>query len=301
MRKPSVIGEPFRMRIRCTLGYSFYLISNALFIIVLPPVMAFLFWSPGLQHSVAQSTYRIYCFFLTRVYLPALGVYSISEQSGFEQTGPSTPAIFIANHRSRLDGPFITPLLPNTGVVIKSSYAKMPFYMYLVKYVDFVSVNPHSIESLSLAMRRCKEFLYRGKRLLIFPEGTRASSARVKAFKDLAFRLSIECGIPVTPVIIHTDRPLMAKIKGSLFPEKKIFLTIRALPPQSHLQNERPADFAARIRRLMVNVIRGLDENTEWEKYYHEGAQDTLKQAAPSSRRTSHTVTPLPPEKVRHG
>ena len=254
----------FRSDVATALGYAFYLLSNLSFALLFPPFMFLFFWNRPLQYRIACTVYRRYCWFLTRVYLPALGVYTIIEQSGFNRITPSMPAIFIANHRSRIDGPFLIPLLPDTGVIIKSSYARLPFYRSLVRYLDFISVDSSSIDSLADALRECKALLAQGKRLLIFPEGTRSAGARPNVFKDLAFRLSIETDTPVVPIVVHTDSPFMAKIKGSYFPGRRFSVIFRALAPQYGCNDERPGDFAERIRKLMTETLQQLDKGTVW-------------------------------------
>ena len=248
------------------LGYSFYLTSNIIFMLLFPPLMVLLFWNVPLQCRVATAVFRAYNRFLTRVYLPGLKIYRIREESGFDNGTPEKPAIFVANHRSRMDGPFLIPLMPNIGVVIKSSYARMPLYRGLVKYLNFISVDPRSMDSLAEAKRRCIALLAQGKRLLIFPEGTRSAGTRLNVFKDLAFRLSIETGTPVVPCIVHTDTPFMAKVKGSYFPGRTFDIVLRALGAEYCRENERPGEFAERVRRRMAEEITALDAGTQWER-----------------------------------
>ncbi|MBN1575590.1 MAG: 1-acyl-sn-glycerol-3-phosphate acyltransferase [Chitinispirillaceae bacterium] len=257
--------HPFTSHLATLLGYGFYLVSNLAFMLLSPPFMFLFIWNPPLQYRVASKVYRAYCHFLTHVYLPALHIYRIIEESGFEHSTPEAPVIFIANHRSRIDGPMLIPLLPATGILIKSSYARFPLYRAMVRYLDFISVNPHSILSLADTMQQCKNLLAKNKRLLIFPEGTRSRSARLNSFKELAFRLSIETGTAVVPVIIHSELPFMAKIKGSYFPGREFAVVIRALAPQYGRDGERTSDFADRIRRIMAETLRQLDRGTVWE------------------------------------
>jgi 1-acyl-sn-glycerol-3-phosphate acyltransferase len=247
-------------------GYGFHLLCNIVFIALFPPFMLLFIWNPSLQRRAGQAIYRGYCHFLTRIWLPFVGVLNLVEESGFPEKNSHDPAIFIANHRSRLDGLFIIPLLPETGVLIKSQYARFPLFTHLVRYLDFVSVDPHSIDSLTAAMESCKVLLRSGKRLLVFPEGTRAAGGRINQFKDLAFRLAIDTNTPIIPVVIHTDLPVMAKIKGSIFPPRTLALTIRALEKQLPQPGESAVHFADRVRRKMMETIRELDRGTVWER-----------------------------------
>lgn len=251
--------------LREILGYSFYFASCFAFIGALPLFLVLFGWNRHLRQQVLEGLFKWFSYFLSRVYLPFLGIYKIVEESGFERSDPSRPAVIIANHRSRMDAPYLLSVLKKTGVVIKSTYAQSPFYAALVRHLNFVSVNPDSLASLTGSLQQCKRMLGRGMRLLVFPEGTRAGGNRMGEFKDLAFRMAIDADVPVVPVVIHTTLPFMTKLRGSIFPPHRFSVTIRMLPPVEHLPGERAADFAARVRRLIETNLRKLDKDTVWE------------------------------------
>lgn len=253
-------------------GYLTYGIASFLFMSFFPLVKVAFFWNARLQSTLGESMHQNFLHFLSRRVLPALRIYRIVQQCGFEQHTSSDKAIFVANHRSLLDGPLLIPLLPNTGIVMKSKYAHLKLYAQLVRHLDFISVNPYSIESLAKTMNKCEELLVRGRRLLIFPEGTRATSARVNPFKDLAFRLSIKTGAAIIPLVVHTDLPFLSKISGSLFPPRTFTVTLRALSPHYAAKDERPADFADRIQKLIRAELAKLDKGTVWETCYTPGS-----------------------------
>ncbi|MBN1309307.1 MAG: 1-acyl-sn-glycerol-3-phosphate acyltransferase [Chitinispirillaceae bacterium] len=257
--------------------------SSLAFTLLFPPLMFLFIWNPPLQSNLASAVYRAYCYFLTRVYLPALRIYRIIEESGFEGLAPDAPFIFVANHRSRIDGPMLIPLLPATGIIIKSSYARLPLFRAMVRYLDFISVEPHSVDSLADALQQCKNLLAKNKRLLIFPEGTRSGNARLNSFKELAFRLSMETSTPVVPVIVHSGLPFMTKISGSYFPGRRFTFVIRALAPQHGRTGERPSDFADRIRKMMAETIRQLDCGTVWEKLPVRRSNERLRRTSSAS------------------
>jgi 1-acyl-sn-glycerol-3-phosphate acyltransferase len=58
---------------------------------------------------------------------------------------------------------------------------------------------PSAIE----AMARCRETLARRVSVMIFPEGTRSPTADLLPFKDGAFRLAIEAGVPILPLVLR--------------------------------------------------------------------------------------------------
>jgi 1-acyl-sn-glycerol-3-phosphate acyltransferase len=207
---------------------------------------------------------RWFLSFLTKIIGQLFGAYKIVEQSGFDSADNKRPLIIVSNHRSMFDGIMLISILKKTGVLMKAGYARLPVFSSLVKYSGYISIDSRSLDSLSSAKKRCIELLSNGYNILIFPEGTRSRSAKIQSFKELAFRLSIDTKLPVLPVIMHTDFPLLAKIPGSLFPPK-MKITLRSLDPVYAQEGEKPSEFAERVRKIMAEEIRNLDKGTVWE------------------------------------
>ncbi len=257
---------PFHRYIQCGAGYLFYFGANALFLFFLLPLSLLALAAPPVRKRLIRFSFSSYVVLLTRYVLPMLGVYRFAEISGLENTRICPSPIFVANHRSRIDGPVLLALLPRVGTIMKSSYARMPVFSSFVKNTDFVAVDSRSVSTIASAIDRCRELLTRGRGILIFPEGSRARSGRLLPFRDLAFKLSKETGHPVVPTIVHSDGAFMAKRPGSIFPAQVLRFTVRFLKPHTPGENESIADFNDRVHRTMVREIATLDEGTEWQK-----------------------------------
>ena len=57
---------------------------------------------------------------------------------------------------------------------------------------------------------------------MIFPEGTRSRSWEMLPFKDGAFRLAIEAGVPILPIAVAGTRYAMAKGTFRFLPARAI-------------------------------------------------------------------------------
>jgi 1-acyl-sn-glycerol-3-phosphate acyltransferase len=174
-------------------------------------------------------------------------------------------SIFVANHRGRLDALLLLSMLPESGVLIKPKYSRIPIYSTFVKYLDFIRADSGSPTSLAASLARCKAILDQGKSLLVFPEGTRAKSGKLQAFKDFSFKVALDCKRPVVPVIIHSDYPFMARTPQSIFPRYRLRYTIRFLKPCAARDIERPADLADRVYGIMAETLADLDKGTYWD------------------------------------
>jgi 1-acyl-sn-glycerol-3-phosphate acyltransferase len=255
---------PFKI-IAASIGYLSYFLAILVFICAGLPFFLIFALRPQLMKRLMYAVLKAYTFFLTRLWLPALRIYSIAEISGFDPAA-LRGSVVVANHRGRLDALLMLSMLPSTGVVIKSDYARIPLYSSFVKHLDFVSINPDSLESLGAASAKCRQVLAKGVNLLVFPEGTRAKTGKLLAFKPFPFRIAMEADAPVVPVIIHSDLPFMARCRGSIFPKYRFRYTIRFLPAQKPRAGEAAPDFAQRVRATMAGQLALLDKGTYWEK-----------------------------------
>jgi 1-acyl-sn-glycerol-3-phosphate acyltransferase len=192
------------------------------------------------------------------------GIYRVSGIKGYNRHRKGA-AVYVANHRSRIDEPFLLGIIDNPISIIKGKYAKKNVFSILEKYLDFASVDPGSINSLAEASAKCSAHIAGGGNVLIFAEGARSASGKLQQFKDFAFRIARNAKIPVVPVIIHSDQPFMAKIPGSHFPCGTFSFNVRFLHPEYPADKESPADFTVRIHDIMAKELADLDRGTQWE------------------------------------
>jgi 1-acyl-sn-glycerol-3-phosphate acyltransferase len=68
-------------------------------------------------------------------------------------------------------------------------------------------VGPSAVE----AMARCRKALESNVSVMIFPEGTRSKTAELLPFKDGAFRLAVEAGVPILPLAVSGTSTALRK------------------------------------------------------------------------------------------
>jgi 1-acyl-sn-glycerol-3-phosphate acyltransferase len=255
---------PLKVTLGC-LGYASYFVSKVVFVVLVFPVFLILLPFPRTQQRFLQVVTHRYLGFFSRRWLPFLGAYRMAEISGLERALAGRPVVLVANHRSLMDALLLMGLLPRTGVLIKSRDTRKVMNGLLARYFDLVSIDRHSLESVSATLEKSRRLLANGKNLLVFPEGTRARSGRLQHFNRVAFDLALAAGVPVVPVILHTPLPFMAKLPGSIFPRRANDYRIRFLDPE----NPRPDDDAAalcdRVHQRMAQELKQLDAGTIWE------------------------------------
>jgi 1-acyl-sn-glycerol-3-phosphate acyltransferase len=122
--------------------------------------------------------------------------------SGREKAPWRGPAVLVANHLSMLDILVVYALFRPFKWVSKAELFRVPVVGWNMRLNDYVPVWRGDRESVRRMMAHCKAHLARGAPVLLFPEGTRSRDGRLQAFKDGAFRLAHEAGVPVIPVVI---------------------------------------------------------------------------------------------------
>jgi len=140
------------------------------------------------------------------------------EISGRENIDPHRSCIYVSNHTSFLDIPGICLTLPGEfRPLAKKELLKLPVFGWIASAVTVI-VDRSSHESRRKSMERLQDLLRRGVPVLIFPEGTQNRSDQLlQPFKDGAFRMAIETGCPIVPIVIEGA--------GRLMPPGKFFIT----------------------------------------------------------------------------
>jgi 1-acyl-sn-glycerol-3-phosphate acyltransferase len=163
----------------------------------------------------------------------------------------SGSAILVANHQSLGDILVLFALYRPFKWVSKASVFKVPFIgwnMALNGYVPLVRGNKGSAAKMFAA---CARWLDREMPILMFPEGTRSPDGNLLPFKDGAFRLAIDKGCPVIPIVLTgTARTLP---KHGFVLDSRADCVVRVLPAIS------PAAFAgdtAALRDHVRDVMR---------------------------------------------
>lgn len=132
-------------------------------------------------------------------------------QSGVPIPDPRRPYVVVSNHESFVDILLISHLPWEMKWLSKAELFKIPVMGWMMSLVGDVPVKRGVGPSAAEAMQRCREALERRVSVMIFPEGTRSATGQMLPFKDGAFRLAIESGVPVLPLVVFGTRGALPK------------------------------------------------------------------------------------------
>jgi 1-acyl-sn-glycerol-3-phosphate acyltransferase len=133
------------------------------------------------------------------------------EVRGMPPANPRNPYVVVANHESFADIVLLSLLPWEMKWLSKVSIMKIPVFGWIMWLVRDVAVHRGRATSARAAMAECAIRLRGRVSVMIFPEGTRSKTSEMLPFKDGAFRLAIEAGVPVLPIALFGTREAIAK------------------------------------------------------------------------------------------
>jgi len=148
--------------------------------------------------------------------------------SGVMPPDPRHPFVVVSNHESFVDILLISHLPWEMKWLSKVEILRIPVLGWNMVLAGDVPVERGTRKSALKAMRRCQEVLATRVSVIIFPEGTRSTSDEMGPFKEGAFRLAVDSGVPILPLVVRGTRSALPK-HGWRF--GKSDAEVRVLPP----------------------------------------------------------------------
>lgn len=164
------------------------------------------------SHNLVQMLNKIWAI------LTSIPLFSWVWVTGRGNRQKGQPYIIVANHSSYWDIPVCALSLPTTFRFLgKVELVSVPLFGLMFRKVH-IPVNRGNRIEAAKSLLIAKEKLSRGLSVVIYPEGTIPDKKTVTLgpFKDGAFRLAVETGVPLLPMTIRGS--------DKLLPDEKIFL-----------------------------------------------------------------------------
>ena len=150
---------------------------------------------------------------------------------GVDLIDPKKTYVQVANHQSLADILALYGLHKPFKWVSKESIYKVPFIGWNMWLNQYVLIRRGDLKSIKLMMDECRSWLRKGASVAMFPEGTRSKDGEMQAFRDGAFRLAMDCGVDVVPILI--DGSFDTLPSGSKVLHFQTQMKIKVLPPIS--------------------------------------------------------------------
>jgi 1-acyl-sn-glycerol-3-phosphate acyltransferase len=143
---------------------------------------------------------------------------------GVENIAPGRPQIIAPNHVSWFDVLALAAYIPKRyRFIAKKELRRIPFFGRAWQAVGHIAIDrsdtQSAIESLDHAARLVRED---NSCIILFPEGTRSSSAEMLPFKKGAFMLALHTGLDIVPTGVQGTRAIMPKHSWRVSPGRII-------------------------------------------------------------------------------
>lgn len=123
--------------------------------------------------------------------------------TGRENISPDTSYVFVANHQGSYDIFAIYGYLNhNFKWMMKKGLRKIPVVGGACAIAGHIFVDNSSPAAIRRTMTKAERTLQRGMSLVVFPEGSRTFTGKMRPFHKGAYQLAMEFHLPVVPVTI---------------------------------------------------------------------------------------------------
>jgi 1-acyl-sn-glycerol-3-phosphate acyltransferase len=176
--------------------------------------------------------------------------------TGTMPTDPRRPYVVVSNHESFVDILLISHLPWEMKWLTKAELFRVPFLGWMQRLAGDIPVRRGFGASAIEAIARCRAALANRVSVMIFPEGTRSPTADLLPFKDGAFRLAIDAGVPILPLALHGTSTALRKHDWRFGPSTAV---VRVLEP-IETAGLTPADVPELKQRVPCIISNARDQ-----------------------------------------
>ncbi|HEX9780452.1 MAG TPA: lysophospholipid acyltransferase family protein [bacterium] len=167
---------------------------------------------------------------------------------------PRRAYVLVANHQSFADVVVLPYIRVPYKCFSKEELYRVPFFGWSLALHKHIRIRRGSVKSIQESMEEARRWLQRGMPVAFFAEGTRSRTGTLGEFKSGAFKLAIETGVPVVPLVIQGTRDALPK--GDWVLRHRVAGTLTILPPIE--TREMAPDDADRLKERVYTLMRRL-------------------------------------------
>jgi 1-acyl-sn-glycerol-3-phosphate acyltransferase len=124
---------------------------------------------------------------------------------------PPGPLVIVANHPTLIDVTAIWAACGRVNAVVQPYMVRHPLTRNLLGYTDQIPGPDGTLAGAKAVLDRMEASLRQGRRVLVFPEGTRSPERGLHPFKRGAFEVACRTGAPVLPILLRMEPPVLSK------------------------------------------------------------------------------------------
>ena len=197
---------------------------------------------------------HLYTSFWGSLYTWLNPAWPVSVQ-GREKIDPKTAYVMVANHLSLLDILVLFRLFKHFKWVSKAENFQLPFIGWNMSLNRYVKLRRGERSSVLQMMRACRAHLANGSSIMIFPEGTRSPTGRIRRFKTGAFEIAQAAGCPILPIVLQGTSDALPKRGVVLRGRHRITVRVLDPIPFESFRDEDVEALAVRVHDLIAAEI----------------------------------------------
>jgi 1-acyl-sn-glycerol-3-phosphate acyltransferase len=179
---------------------------------------------------------------------------------GRERIRPGEAYVMVANHLSLLDILVLFRLFTHFKWVSKTENFRVPFIGWNMRLNRYIELRRGDRASVVQMMKACRTALAEGSSLMLFPEGTRSPTGRLRAFKSGAFEIAAQARRPILPIALQGTQAALPKRGFVLRGRHPIRVTVLEEIPYASFENLTPEELAERVRARIAVQLEEKDE-----------------------------------------
>ena len=174
---------------------------------------------------------------------------------GKERLRKNKSYVLVANHASLADIVCLFAIGHQFKWLAKKSLFRIPFLGWAMSVMRYIPLERGRHGSIRESYQEALDWLRKGISVLIFPEGTRSRTEEMRTFKSGAFRLALESGQPILPIVLAGTRNVISKGTAGFGRPSPAYLVI--LPPVETrgLELKDEQRLREKIQRLMQEEL----------------------------------------------
>ena len=236
---------------RTGLGFALFFGGGALLAGALPAARRLEGDPEGFDLQAQRWIARGYRLFLA--YMERTGIARVRFE-GAERLAAPGPLLVVANHPTLVDTPLLGQRMPQADCIANPDWADNPLLRGAISAANYVR-NDAGADAIEEGARRLRA----GRRVLIFPEGTRTPEGiRLGPLRRGAAHMALRAGVDLTPVAIRCwPRTLMKGQRWHEVPDRPFELSVRVLEPLSPKQVLAGDETTSVAARRLTEALRG--------------------------------------------
>jgi 1-acyl-sn-glycerol-3-phosphate acyltransferase len=185
--------------------------------------------------------------------MPLMGSVKVLNK---EYANAHHPCVYVSSHQSSIDYTLLATIIDD--YVTPSNHFISDYFLFMKvprNALGVYYIPKGKLSEVDAGYKSFEKALQLNSSVIIFPEGTRNTSNKLRIFKGGAFRLATSQNVPVVPVIINGTGSIVSKGSNVSKTLEKKDVTITFLEPIHPEKEESFIEFRKRVKIDMQNHI----------------------------------------------